>query len=259
METKNPIQSAQRIFQVLEYIAANGPSGVVEIGNALTLHKSTVHRMLISLSSMGYVTQEEASGKYELTFKIVRMSSQFLAKNDMVSLAHPYLGHLANQCQETVHLVQRIGSDVVYIDKIEPTIQRDSSFKMVSRIGLVRPMYCSGVGKALLSGMTYEEVQSIWNNSRIEKKTVHTITSLEQMVSELEQIRKCGYSIDNEENEIGVRCIAAAINDFRGKAKYAFSISAPTSRMTSGRIEELSSFVLQTQKLLSEQFGGIVG
>lgn len=254
MVTKNPIQSAERIFQILEYIVANGPCGVVEIGNALDLHKSTVHRMLLSLTSLGYVTQDERTGKYEMTFKMVRLSSQILSKMDIFSIAHPRLEWLANVCRETVHLVQRVGNDVVYIDKVEP-IGLDSSIRMASHIGLLRPMYCSGVGKAILAELPLEEVRAIWEQSKPEKKTEYTITSLDRLEEELALIRKNGYAMDNEENEIGVRCIAAAVLDFQNKAKYAFSISAPVNRMTDERVAELAEHVLNMKKELSLRLG----
>ncbi|HBI72066.1 MAG TPA: IclR family transcriptional regulator [Lachnospiraceae bacterium] len=255
METKNPIQSAERIFHILEFIAMNGPSGVVEIGTALDLHKSTVHRMLLSLISMGYASQDEETGKYELTFKLVRLSSQFLSKIDIYAIAHPYIERLANECQETVHLVQRAGNEVVYIDKVEPVDLRESSIRMASHIGLMRPMYCSGVGKAILAELPAEEVRSIWAQSNPEKKTEHTIMTFKQLEEEIAGIRERGYAMDNEENEIGVRCIAAVILDYHNKAKYAFSISAPVNRMTDDRVAELAEHVLNMKKELSRRLG----
>lgn len=254
MATKNPIQSADRIFHILEYLVENGPSGVVEIGNALNLHKSTVHRMLLSLISLGYVNQNEKTGKYEMTFKMVRLSSQILSKMDIYSIAHPHMEWLANVCRETVHLVQRVGNEVVYIDKVEP-IGLDSSIRMASHIGLLRPMYCSGVGKAILAELPMDEVRAIWEQSKPEKKTEYTITSLERLEKEIEIIKKTGYAMDNEENEIGVRCIAAAVLDFQNNAKYAFSISAPVNRMTDERVAELAEHVLDMKKKLSLRLG----
>lgn len=255
MKTKNPIQSAERIFRILEYIAENGSTGVVEIGVALDIHKSTVHRMLLSLISMGYVIQDEKTGKYELTFKLVRLSSHFLSKIDMYKISHDYIVKLANECHETVHLVQRTGYEVVYIDKYEPIGLLESSIRMASHIGLRRPMYCSGVGKAILAGLPIEEVREIWTQSIPTKKTQYTITSLEQLEKELITVRECGYALDNEENEIGVRCIAAAIKDYQKNVNYAFSISAPVSRMTDERVLQLSEHVLKMKEELSKRMG----
>lgn len=253
-EQKNPIQSADRIFMVMETLAGTGPIGLVDLSTRIGLHKSTVHRLLLSLICMGYVTQDE-NNKYRLTYKLMEISSRALAGMDEVTIAHPYLEKLANECRETVHLVECRGCEVVYIDKVTPIIRNDSAIRMASQIGLSRPMYSSGVGKAILAQLPEEEVKFIWENSVIEKKTEYTITSLNALMQELKKIRERGYALDNEENEIGVRCIAACIFDYRGKVKNAFSISAPAMKMTDARIEELAEKVLGVREQLSREFG----
>lgn len=250
--SQNPIQSAERIFKVLETLAVSGPMGLMELSNQLELHKSTAHRLLTSLICMGYARQDEDTQKYMLSYKIVGLSGQLLDKIDILPIAHSYMKQLAELSQETVHLVQRNDKDIIYIDKVESKV---SSIRMVSQIGMIHPMYCSGVGKAILATLSIEEVTKIWNESIIEKKTENTIVSLDKLLEVLERVRKCGYAIDDEENEIGVRCIAACIYDYRGKAKYAFSISAPVSRMSDERIKELSEYVLQVKNDLSLALG----
>lgn len=250
--SQNPIQSAERIFKVLETLAVSGPMGLMELSNQLGLHKSTAHRLLTSLICMGYARQDEDTQKYMLSYKIVGLSGQLLDKIDILPIAHSYMKQLAELSQETVHLVQRNDKDIIYIDKVESKV---SSIRMVSQIGMIHPMYCSGVGKAILATLSIEEVTKIWNESIIEKKTENTIVSLDKLLEVLERVRKCGYAIDDEENEIGVRCIAACIYDYRGKAKYAFSISAPVSRMSDERIKELSEYVLQVKNDLSLALG----
>lgn len=251
-EKKNPVQSAERIFQVLETLAETGPIGLVELSGRLELHKSTVHRLLMSLIYMGYARQEEENGKYMLSFKIVGLSGKLLDKMDILPIAHPFMEQLSELSQETVHLVQRDENDIVYIDKVESKV---SSIRMVSQVGMVHPMYCSGVGKAILAQLSKEEVGIIWNKSIIIKKTKNTITEIEHLYEVLEQVRKQGYAMDDEENEEGVRCIAACILDYRAKANYAFSISAPISRMSKVRIEELSKYVLMVKNELSKVLG----
>lgn len=250
--TQNPIQSAERIFKVLETLAVSGPMGLMELSSHLGLHKSTTHRLLMSLICMGYARQDEDTQKYMLSYKIVGLSGQLLDKIDILPIAHSYMKQLAELSQETVHLVQRNDKDIIYIDKVESKV---SSIRMVSQIGMIHPMYCSGVGKAILATLSIEEVTKIWNESIIEKKTENTLVTLDRLLEVLEKVRKCGYAIDDEENEIGVRCIAACIYDYRGKAKYAFSISAPVSRMSDERIKELSEYVLQVKNDLSLTLG----
>lgn len=255
IEEKNPVQSAERIFNVMEMLAETGPIGLVDLSTRLGLHKSTVHRLLLSLSYMGYVIQDEETSKYSLSFKIVELSGKVLSKVDMLSIIHPYITDLANRCRENVHFVQRRGTEVLYLDKVSPITPQESSIRMASQIGFTRPLYCSAVGKAILAQLSDEEVREIWDNSIIEKKTEYTIVTWDEMVKELEGIREKGYSIDNEENELGVRCIAVCILNHRGKPEYAFSISAPVSRMSDARIEELAQEALKTKEILMRIMG----
>lgn len=248
---KNPVQSAERIFDILETLAQNGAMGLTELSQLLELHKSTAHRLLNSLIVMGYV-KKEPSGKYNLTFKILEVAGKLLGRIDVLALAHPYMERLVKQTHETVHFVQREGNNIVYIDKVESD---ENMIRMVSRIGLRLPMYCTGVGKALMAQLGDNEIRSIWAHSDVCKLTDRTIVELDEFLKEISVIRRMGYALDNEENELGVRCIAACVQDFEGNASNAFSISAPLSRMSDSRIEELAGYVLQAKKELSQELG----
>lgn len=253
-ENKNPVQSAERIFGVLEALAETGPIGLMDLSTRLALHKSTVHRLLLSLSCMGYVNQD-SFGKYTLTFKIVELSEKVKSRSDIVSIVHPLIVALANDCRETVHFVQRRGTEVFYLDKVEPANPQDSAIRMASQVGLTRPMYCSAVGKAILAELTEEEVESIWNNSIIEKKTEHTITSWSELMKELVEIRRNGFALDNEENELGVRCVAVCIRDLQGNPNNAFSISTPAVRMTDDRLKQLATDIIRTKEAIQKMLG----
>lgn len=252
MEEKNPIQSAERIFKVLELLADKGEMGLLELSQELNLNKSTVHRMLASLIFMGYAKQNETTQKYTLSFKIVTMAGKLLERTSILPVARPYLEALSDLSGETVHLVQREGNHILYIDKVEATV---GSIRMVSHVGMIHPMYCSGVGKAIMATMSEEEITQIWNESIIEKKTEHTITDFTRFKQVLNEIRSQGYALDDEENELGVRCIAACIYDYHRDVKYAFSISGPVSRMTPEHIKALSKDVLKVQRELSSELG----
>jgi len=252
MEEKNPIQSAGRIFKVMELLADKGEMGLLELSQELGLNKSTVHRMLSSLIYMGYARQNETTQKYCLSFKLVTMAGKLLERTNILPIARPYLENLSRLSGETVHLVQREGNHILYIDKVEANV---GSIRMVSHVGMVHPMYCSGVGKAIMSTMGEEEAAQIWNESIIEKKTENTITDFNRLKQMLKQIKTQGYALDNEENELGVRCIAACIYDYHREVKYAFSVSGPVSRMTDQRIRELSNEVLKVQRELSAELG----
>lgn len=251
-ETKNPVQSAERIFLVMEMLADNGEMGLMEISAALGLHKSTVHRLLMSLIYMGYAKQDETSQKYMLSYKIVSMAGKLLDRMDIMQVAKPYLERLSDLSGEAVHLVAREDNNILYIYKIEAKV---GTIRMVSHVGMVHPMYCSGVGKAIMATLPEKELRQIWNESVIEKKTDKTIVDYEEMLRVLEEVKRNGYALDDEENEKGVRCIAACLKSYQNEVKYAFSISGPTSRMTRERVKELSVDVKKVQEELSWELG----
>ena len=234
-ESKNPIQVAEKLFRVIELLAENGPMGIMELSASLGFHKSTVHRLVASLQYMGYIRQDEESLKYYLSLKFLEIGSRILEQTSMAALIHPSLKRLSEQTGETVHLVKREGTEAVYIDKVESFA---SSIRMVSRVGSRIPLYCSGVGKALLAELT-----------------PRTITELPVLMERVEQVRKDGYAVDDEENEEGVRCIAASLRDYHKDPVYALSISAPANRMTDQRILELKEYVLAFRQELSRSLG----
>ncbi|MBO5092922.1 MAG: IclR family transcriptional regulator [Lachnospiraceae bacterium] len=251
---KNPVQSAGRIFQIMETLAEEGPCGLLELSHLLNLNKTTVHRLLNSLIYMGYVSQDEESLKYHMTLKIVNVSGKVLKQIDVLSMTQPYLKYLMEQTLETVHLVKRVDCDICYIHKLEPA-NTGRSIQMASFVGMISPLYCTAVGKAIMSRLSEAEVREIWERSDVSPKTEFTILDIEQLLKELEEVRMRGYALDNEENELGVRCVAISINDYTGKAEYAISISAPTPRMSDERILELSSLLLEAGQSLSRELG----
>ena len=250
-EKQNPIQVADRLFGALEYLAESGPASLQEVTEALDLNKSTVHRLLMSLQYLGYVRQTEESGKYELTLRLVTLSQQLLSRIDIIQKVHPFLEQLKDRTGETVHFVRRDGADVIYIDKVESD---RNSVQMVSRIGSRLPIYRSGVGKAIAATLDDKEVGQIWAESEIIRATPYTITDYSDYLFALQEVRQRGYALDNEENEPGVRCVAASLAVTGSKAEYAFSISAPVSRMDNDRIRELAQDILWTREQIREAF-----
>lgn len=246
-QEKNPIQVADRLFLTVELLARKGAMSLAECSTALSLSKSTVHRILSSLIYMGYVRQNEASGTYALTFKIVGIAGQIISQSDVSSAARPYLQKLMEQALETVHLVELDGTEAVYIDKVESVT---NSVRMVSRIGSRIPLYCSGVGKAMAATWDTDRIRQMWDNSRILPLTSRTITDFVLFMERIRQIQSCGYATDDEENEEGVRCVAVALQGTKKEAAYAISISAPVTRMNDDRIRLLSDLLLRTKNEL---------
>ena len=252
MSEKNPIQVSDRIFRTIELLARSGSSGLLDISNELELNKSTVHRILNSLICMDYVKQDPDTSKYSLTFKFCSLSNQVLSHNSLIDIARPYIQDLAEQTGETVHLVQMEGINAVYIDKVEAP---HNSVRMVSMVGKTIPLYCSGVGKAILADMDDDQIRQIWGQSELHTYTANTVTDYNTFLEVIGAIRNNGYSMDNEEMEIGVRCIAVSLGCVHHKLPYAISISAPKDRMKDKQITQYKKLLLNTKKQLLAELG----
>ena len=150
--------------------------------------------------------------------------------------------------------MKRVDDTICYIQKLEPS-NTGRSIQMASFIGMISPLYCTGVGKAIMARLPDNEIREILAKCQVSPRTEHTILDPEQLLKDLAQVRIRGYSLDNEENELGVRCLATAITDYTGSAEYAISISAPIFRMPDERIPELSALILDVAGKLSGELG----
>lgn len=242
------VQSLERAFALLEALSLH-PQGaqLTELAAATGLHKSTAHRLLGSLAGLGYV-QKADSGRYRLTLRLFEISGRAVDSIDILEAAKPFLEELRDTTGETAHLVVREGCDIVYVYKAE---SRQSSFRMFSRIGMRRAMYCTAAGKSMLAALPDSEIAAVWQASNVVAHTPHTIVTLEALLEEIAHIRALGYALDNEENELGVRCIAASIPSYTGGPSAAFSLSAPLVRMPDERIPALATEVLAIHKKIS--------
>lgn len=246
------VQSVDRALSILEVLSDyNEGLGVTEISDRIGLHKSTVHRLLGTLIYRGYVTQDSESNKYKITLKLFELGNKKVEDMDILTVSKPYTKELMEKVNEVVHFVIREGNNIVYIDKVEA----DNTIRMASTIGRRSPLYCTAVGKAILAQLSDKEVEKIWNSSKIEKFTEFTITDLKEMKEELEKVRQKGYAIDNEENELGVRCAGAPVFNRFGKVEGAISISGPTIRVTEGKVEEFAKEVVKYAGLISKELG----
>ncbi len=202
--------------------------------------------------SLGYIRRDEERGSYRLSLRCFEIGSRIVSRLDILELARPHLERLSAHAHETVHLVLPDGADIVYIYKADC---ESNAIRLSSRVGLRSPMYCTGVGKCMLAALPPREVEAIWQASQVRALTPHTITQLEPLFKQLEEIRRCGYAMDNEENELGVRCIATPVFGMGGQAVSAISLSAPLARLDDARVAELAPAVVQTGRQISAELG----
>lgn len=183
---------------------------------------------------MNYVMKDEETDKYKLGLQVLFLSRNLLNQSNIVTIAKPFLEKLVQEVNETVHLCIEDRGEVIYIDKIES----NQTIRMYSRIGSRAPMYCTAVGKILLSDMCPDKFEDIVSNITFIPKTPTTITSKEELIKEIETVKVQGYALDNAENEEVLRCIASPIYDHKGKIVASFSISGPNNRVTMDLIND---------------------
>lgn len=220
------VQSVVRGLKILEIVAEHEEIGLTEISTLSKLNKATVHRLLSTLISMGYIEQVGKNGSYRQTYKLFFLGNKKVDKVDFYKIARRFTSELSNTINATVHIVVEDNNEVVYIDKIDPT-ERSSGFLLQSRIGKRAPMYCTAVGKILLSRYTDEVIKDIWESTDIKPLTSKTIVDFDVFMDEMKLIRAQGYALDNEENEQGVICVACEFLNYKGVAEGAISSSIP--------------------------------
>ena len=253
MANSTPVQSIDRVFDIVEALSSS-PHGMslTDLAAAVGLHVSTVHRLLASLSSRGYVQKDIETGKYRLTLKMFEVGSRAACGVNLVSIARPYLERLAEFSGEAVHLVARLGDEVVYLYKEDTS---SSIARMASFVGLKNPMYCTGVGKSIMAYLPEDEVEKIWNGSQVVQFTPKTLTTLEALREDLARARERGYAIDDEEHDLGVRCMAAPVRNWKGDPVGAISISGPAARMTDDTMAQLVAPLQETAGAISQLMG----
>jgi IclR family acetate operon transcriptional repressor len=218
------VQSIERAFDLLEMLAdAGGALGLSELSTISGLPLPTAHRLMRTLVNRGYVRQE-ASRRYTLGARLIRLgetSSRMLGTS-----LRPYLAELVRSTGETANLAMLDGDEVVYIAQVPSSHQ----MRMFTEPGRrVRP-HCTAVGKALLAQLPPGEARALLERSGMPRFTPTTITDPDLLLAHLEVIRKQGYSVDEGEQEVGVRCFAVAVPD--APAALAISTSGPQARMT---------------------------
>ena len=252
----NLVQTIERASSILD-ILGQSPQGISirELSTKIKLPKGTTHRLLSSLSYFGYVRQDPKTRNYLLGLKLVELGQLLLGQLDLRKEAEPFLRDLAERTKETVHLVFLDRNEIVYIDKVE-TDQNPSGLKMASRVGLRNPAHSSAVGKVLLAHFPEEELKNFIKEKGLAKRTENTIVDPTQLKEHLKSVRAQGYAIDDEENEKGIRCVAAPIYNEVGKTVAAISISGPAFRITKKLIQEsLKKEVMETALKVSQRLG----
>ncbi len=234
--TDGVINSVIRALAILDLLGQSGTElGITEISRELSLHKSTVFRLLSTLVTAGYVQQNPKTEKYYLGIHLAQLGMTVLNNIDLRKVAKPFLKELMNVCNEAIHLGILDQDEVIYIDKID----MDRPLTMGSHIGGKSPGYCTGLGKVLLAYLSEDSLKKLISKGKFHRFTSNTITDPTSLMEHLVRIRDQGYAIDDEEHELGIRCVAVPVRDHQGSVIAALSVSGPTLRMTREKLDQV--------------------
>ncbi len=200
---------------------------VKEISHSLGYDKSTTYRIIRNLEENAYLQKDPDTQRYCLGFALHHLGSLAESYGPITQLAHPFLVEMSNRCDETVHLAVFQKGQALYVDKIS---SKRRVLQIISKIGSKLPCHCSAVGKVLLTSLIDSDLDKVIEEYGLDARTRNTITDAAQLKIEIQKIRQCGYAIDNEEIEYGLKCIAAPLRDGDDKIVAAVSISAPKER-----------------------------
>jgi DNA-binding IclR family transcriptional regulator len=238
------VQSVDRALEIFSILGGSQGEeyGITEIATRMNLNKSTVYGLINTLVSRGYVEQNKETKRYRLGIKLFEMGSLVQRRMDVRAEARPYCQELSEKYQSTVHLAAFYDYEIVYIDKVDSP----DAVVQYSQIGRRAPMYCTGVGKAILANLSLEEREIFFQTIPLRSFTAHTIIDQEELDRELAHIRACGYAVDNEEIQPGLRCVAAPIFDYQSHPTAAISVS-----------KHLNSLTIDMQILIARDIVGI--
>jgi len=240
------VQLVDRVFHLLEHLAdADGALSLSELAQLTDLPMPTIHRLLRSLVGQGYV-QQEPSKRYALGPRLIRLGES--ASRNLGSWVEPHLAKLVAEFGETTNMAMLKGDACVYVAQV-PSPQ---SMRMFTEVGRVVMLHCTGVGKALMSTLSDDQVLGILARAGMPSRTPHTITEPEAMLGELQVIRSRGYAVDEGEQELGVRCVAVPVPglSFVG----ALSVSGPSSRITVDDVPRIAPVLAEVAGRIAADF-----
>ncbi len=220
--------SLNKALELLEIMVSyQRPFRLLDLANDSGLSTSTVHRFLKTYIDSGYVQQAKESKLYFMTLKLAGMGTICRQNYSLSNNLQSYLERITDHFKESSSLCIENDMNVVYIATQEGPARMLST---LSRIGKVAPMHCTGVGKIFLSQYTPERLALFMQTKGLPRFTEHTICDPLSMQKELNAIRERGYSWDNEECEVGARCLAVPVRDYTGSCVAALSFSCPVAR-----------------------------
>jgi DNA-binding IclR family transcriptional regulator len=246
------VPALERGMEILELVA-NSKNGFTfsQLARQLDFPKSSVHCLLVTFERLGYLQRIASSGRYVAGMNLMRMANTASHGILLRQKAGPLLAELTQRTGLTAHMAIVEDNEAVLIAKVEPC----GTSPVATWVGKHIDCHCTSLGKALLAWRSEEQVADMVKRRRMLRHNENTICTLARLKEDLARTRQCGYSLDDEEEEIGVRCIGAPLFGTSGDAEAAISISGSVEQISDGNMARLASLVQETAFEMSLRLG----
>ena len=253
MDNRYFIEALGRGLQVLEAFSEEDHSlTLTEISDAVALNKSTTFRFVYTLENLGYLERDPETKRYRPGLKVLRLGFVALNSLELAQIARPFLKALSKRCGETTNMTVRDGDQIVYVARNKTQQVISVNLQLGSRL----PVHCTSMGKALLVDFSREELRQLLGEGPYPVMGPNTITTLNGLAAELEQVRRRGYAINDEELTAGLRSVAAPVRARQSQVVAAINISIPSARASRQEMEQsLAAMALETASEISLALG----
>lgn len=245
------VNSLGRGLLILDLIHEHGSMGVTELSRQLGVNKSSAYRLLKTLEESGYVEQVGEGGKYTLGLKLCKFRERVLDAYEIRTIARPYLEELTRLTGEAAGLSVRKGDEFYLID----CVNSPQYLGVILQVGDREEFYCTAHGKAMFAALPEGEQLRLLKGAAREKHTEHTLVSEAELLEEAREGQLRGFSVDDEETTLGMRCVASVVYDYKGAPVGAIGISGPVDRVTREKIPEYAETVRGVAEKLSRKLG----
>ena len=234
-QVANVIKSLNNALDLLEEFKGDRDElGVTELSNRLNLHKNNIFRLLATLETKGYIEQNKATENYRLGVKSLELGQTFIKQLGLVRPVKPFLKEIVKECNEMAYIGIIRQNSVVCLD-----VEESSQTVMVTNhVGLRLPIHCTAIGKAQIAFFSEEELEKLDILDHMERFTPNTIVDKGEFMKHIKEVAKRGYALDNEEYNLGVRCVGVPLRDYTGRVVGGISVSGPSFRMTDELLKE---------------------
>ena len=232
------------------FSAEEAEIGISSLAKRMGLAKSTVHRLAVTLAAEGFLEQNADTGRYRLGLSLFTLGALARRRMDVSNVSRPLLGVLRDKYQEASTLAILSGASIMYLHNLES----GQAIGIRAHIGDLKPASCTAEGRVLMAFSPPDVLEEVMKAGLV-ARTPKSITNPAALLEALEEIRQVGYAIDDEESEVGMRCVAAPVRDISGKVVAAVGLAGPTQRLTKKELRAIAPDVVSTGEAVSVRLG----